>query len=696
MADKKVQIKNTGGDSLFPRATLDNIGANMTSNTTMIASGGKILNNYLPSATSAAAGTVQLATDAETSSGIATGKAVTPAGMKNAMMWTEIQDMGTSDIGVNPGEVYRGTCLEGSRTISANVTSESMYGADAHVEMYLDEGASVKTTGDLLLMDPLTDGAGNNCVVKFRGGKAYMYKESTDVGYVVNPSVTGSATSGSLAYGVVNGKRWIVLPNTVTSQSITVGSTRYPESVPNHINIIGKSLGDATYKPRLSLYCNLESGSITLRDTYLTSGVFSLASSNSVPKSVEFAGNCDITSAFTFTHGGIARVLPGGSLKGFTAATEINFSNTYGNSNSFCCSNGSLQDIKFTNLDKVSGKSYFNGPVVRAYGGGSASLKNVKLVSCNAQLAAAYSSGTAIIKDCLVASSTVLGSGGIVTCGCSGAGGQATVEMSNCVISGTTATSGALLKAVVEQGQFVTTFGDGLKMVDCTITSNTMPYENNYVVYASRGGAMSGKKPYLNMSNCQITGNTCYHGGALTIIGGAHETIRECNIVDNVASSGGAIFASGGYSYPTNFVSCTISGNTATVGGLAYLQDAKVGFTDCRLGGTVFLDGPNGPGITLAGSNVLDIECQYASSTTKYGNFRISAGAIIDLSQCENHTSNILYSQWPDGIKVGRINPLIDSHWIQEGSATVIPYGGGSAVTISGAFSKLNRNGTTA
>ena len=46
MADKKVQIKNTGGDSLFPRATLDNIGANMTSNTTMIASGGKILNNY--------------------------------------------------------------------------------------------------------------------------------------------------------------------------------------------------------------------------------------------------------------------------------------------------------------------------------------------------------------------------------------------------------------------------------------------------------------------------------------------------------------------------------------------------------------------------------------------------------------------------------------------------------------------------
>ena len=133
------------------------------------------------------------------------------------------------------------------------------------------------------------------------------------------------------------------------------------------------------------------------------------------PKSVEFAGNCDITSAFTFTHGGIARVLPGGTLKGITAGTEINFSNTYGNSNSFCCSNGSLQDIKFTNLDKVSGKSYFNGPVVRAYGGGSASMKNVKnvkLVSCNAQLAAAYSSGTAVISDCLVASSTVLGSGG--------------------------------------------------------------------------------------------------------------------------------------------------------------------------------------------------------------------------------------------------------------------------------------------
>ena len=98
MADKKVQIRNTGGDSLFPRATLDNIGANTTSNTTMIASGGKILNTYLPSATSAEAGTVQLATDAETSSGTVTGKAVTPAGMKNAMMWTAIQDKGTSAI----------------------------------------------------------------------------------------------------------------------------------------------------------------------------------------------------------------------------------------------------------------------------------------------------------------------------------------------------------------------------------------------------------------------------------------------------------------------------------------------------------------------------------------------------------------------------------------------------------------------
>ena len=696
MADKKVQIKNTGGDSLFPRATLDNIGANMTSNTTMIASGGKILNNYLPSATSAAAGTVQLATNAETSSGIATGKAVTPAGMKNAMMWTEIQDMGTSDIGVNPGEVYRGTCLEGSRTISANVTSESMYGADAHVEMYLDEGASVKTTGDLLLMDPLTDGAGNNCVVKFRGGKAYMYKESTDVGYVVNPSVTGSATSGSLAYGVVNGKRWIVLPNTVTSQSISVGSTRNPEVVPNHINIIGKSLGDATYKPRLYLNCNLESGSITLRDVYLASGAFSLANSNSVPKSVEFAGNCDITSAFTFTHGGIARVLPGGTLKGITAGTEINFSNTYGNSNSFCCSNGSLQDIKFTNLDKVSGKSYFNGPVVRAYGGGSASMKNVKLVSCNAQLAAAYSSGTAVISDCLVASSTVLGSGGIVTCGGDGVAGYATVEVSNCVISGNTATSGAVRKAVVEQGQFLNTFGDGLKMVSCTIANNVMPNENNYVVYTSCYGLIGTRKPFITMSGCSITGNTAYNGGALNMCNDSGGDFRECVILGNTASSGGAIFASGGYSYPTNFVSCTISGNTAAVGDLAYLEDSKVSFTDCRLGGTVVIDGGNAPGITLGGSNVLDIECQYASSSTNYGRCYISAGAILDLTQCENHTSNILYTQWPNGIIVGRTNPTITSHWIQEGSATVIPYGGGSAVTISGAFSKLNRDGTTA
>jgi len=695
MADKKVQIKNTGGENLFPRATLDNIGANMTSNTTMIASGGKILNNYLPSATSAAAGTVQLATDAETSSGTMTGKAVTPAGMKNAMTWTEIQDMGTSDIGVNPGEVYRGTCLEGSRTISANVTSESMYGADAYIEMYLDEGASVKTTGDLLLMDRLEDRAGNNCVVKFRGGKAYMYKESTDVGYVVNTDLTGSASSGTLGYGIANGKRWIILPNTVTSKTLSVGTTRYPENVPNHINIIGKSLGDATYRPKLSLNCNLESGGITFRDVYISSGAFSLASSNSVPKAVEFAGDCTV-HALTFTHGGIATVLPGGSLTGLTVGTELNFSNTYGNSNSFCCSNGSLKDLKFTNLDKVTGKSYFNGPVARTYGGGSTCLQNVKLVSCNAQLAMIHSSGIATINNCLVASATILGSGGIVTCGGDGVAGYATVDVSNCVISGNTATSGGVLKAIVEQGHFTDAFGDGLKMVSCTIANNVMPYENNYVVYTSCYSLIGTRRPFITMSGCSITGNTAYCGGALNMHNDNSGVFRECVMLGNTASSGGAIYASGGYGYPTNFVSCTISGNTAAVGDLAYLDDTKVGFTDCRLGGTIVIDGGNAPGITLGGSNVLDIECQYASSSTNYGRCYISAGAILDLTQCENHTSNILYTQWPNGIIVGRTNPTIASHWIQEGTATVLPYGGGAAVTISGAFSKLNRDGTTA
>ena len=690
MADKKVQIKNTGGDSLFPRATLDNIGANMTSNTTMIASGGKILNNYLPSATSAAAGTVQLATEAETSSGAVTGKAVTPAGMKKAMTWTEIQDKGTSDIEVKPGEVYRGTCLEGSRTISANVTSESMYGADAHVEMYLDEGASVNTTGDLLLMDPLTDGAGNNCVVKFRGGKAYMYKESTDVGYVVNNSASDSATSGTLAYGVKNGERWIVLP-TLTSSGFTAGQNRYPISVSNHINIVGKQTGDADYIPSVNLRCNLESGGITLRDVQLSLGQFELNDSNSVPKTVEFAGDCVITSSsLTFKHGGIARVLPGGSLTGSWAAAELNFSNTYGNSNSFCCSNGNLGKLKITNLDKVSGKTYFNGPVLKAYNGGSATMQKVDLLNCNAQLAEVYSFGKAEIKGCNVTSAAILGSGGVVTCKGSG------VVMSDCVISGTTATSGAVLKAVIEHGQFVDILADGITMSNCTIKDNCMPYENNYIIYTSSYGLLGTRKPYITMSGCSVTGNTGYCGGALCMLNDSGGNIRECVMIGNSASSGGAIFASGGYSYPTNFVSCTISGNTATVGDLAYLQDAKVGFTDCRLGGTVFIDGPNGPGLTLGGSNVLDIECQYASSTTKYGNFRISAGAIIDLSQCENHTSNILYSQWPGGIVVGRTNPTIASHWIQEGSATVIPYGGGAAVTISGAFSTLNRDGTTA
>ena len=680
--NKKVQIKNTGGDSLFPRATLDNIAANTASNTTMIASGGKILNAYLPSATSGAAGTVQLATNVEASSGSATGKAVTPAGMKNAMTWTTIQDSGTSTIVVQPGGVYRGTCLSGSRTISAAAPSASMYGADAHVEMFLDEGTSVKTTGALTLMTPLTAGAGNNCVVKFRDGKAFLYQESIDAGYVVTNGASTSTTSGTLAYGLANGSKWIVVPS-ISAANIVAGASNSILPVTAHVNILGK-ITSGTNRQGLTLYCNLASGGISLRDVDFAAG--SCTTDGTISSThIAIYGHCGVSSIRPFANGGVMVVAPGATVEGRAGSTGgLNFSCFAGNPSVLSCTNATLKELKITNLNNATSNTD-HGPIMHASSGGYACMDTVTLSAARACLGTAYSRGELYLSNCEVQSVGMMGDGVIV-----GFAPQGMVTMSGCTISGVRASSGTYVsntRAIVSGG--ISGFG-GLTMHGCTIQSNVLPYSNCKIIYASKHFADSSGT--FNMSNCFITGNTAYNGGAMMLWPAAGDVL-DCNITGNVASSGGALFCSG---YDTNkhgtvFNRCVISGNTATVGDLAYMDGAYVTFKDCTLGGTIYAAGSSAGNITIMGSNKLDTEVQAAANNSQ--TILLTAGATLDLTQCEHHTSNVLYSPLTNGIKVGYSS---GGGWKQEGTVTVIPYGGGANVTISGAFQKLNRDGTKA
>ena len=110
-----------------------------------------------------------------------------------------------------------------------------------------------------------------------------------------------------------------------------------------------------------------------------------------------------------------------------------------------------------------------------------------------------------------------------------------------------------------------------------------------------------------------------------------------------------------------------------------------------QLGGTIYNAGSGYGSITIIGSNKLDTEVQAEATNSQC--ILISAGATLDLTQCEHHTSNVLYSPLSNGIRVGYWKR---GTWTQEGTATVIPYGGGANVSISGTFQKLNRDGTTA
>ena len=164
-------------------------------------------------ANGAVSATQTFATNAEASAGSISSKGVTPAAMKYARTWTSITDKGTSaTVTISPGGVYKVTPASGL-TLSTTAVSANMYGADARLALYMPNGGYMTAVAPLVLVDPVTPGAGNYYVAKYRDGNAYLYKEGIEGGYLVNNYSNHNANS--LYYAINTQKSpWIYVQGT--------------------------------------------------------------------------------------------------------------------------------------------------------------------------------------------------------------------------------------------------------------------------------------------------------------------------------------------------------------------------------------------------------------------------------------------------------------------------------------------------
>lgn len=688
MSNRKVQIKTFEDDNLFPRTTLDNIAVSKDSSTTLIASGGKVINTYLPSASSSGAGTVQLATNSEASGGIVTTKAVTPAGMKNAMTWTAIQDKGTSNtVTLAPGGVFK-VAPTGNLTLSAGtITSTGAYGADARLEVYLGTHA-VSAVAPLILADPLTPNAGNNCVVKYRGGYAYLYKESADAGYPVTVSSGASTVSGTLAYGIANSNAWIVIPEGMSELGHVVDGGTMTLKKPT--NIIGT--GSDT---RISGTFDTTSGILNLTNVNLY-GVTQTGANN-----VNLGGTC-------YLDGGLNLVTSKAGGSGGVAVTIANGARIIGlkgeghskpwiDLSSHWMSVGSNTTLE--NVDILHGFSVKDNDDKPMFSG------TVNLTSVTVETSTVQGGGILMLEegqaanltDCVFAAAHLDEYQGKLF----DIQDATEINMNNCAavnISGSQDSNYGVMN--------LTGIGN---FNSCTFSANaiTAPAGNNVF-----GGVVwIPSASQHEFKNCEFTFNTGSHGGVFCtgqkdsssqLLGGSGGSARfvDCTFTHNVATSGGVFYAAGNPGSPDpaiQFSRCVFSGNTATLGDVACLNNASVEFENCRINGAiVVVPGPGvnhvatdfkGTQILFAGSNRFEgmISQNPGASATIY----VSSGAVLDFT---NVTTATVMSANKIIVGYGKPGDYDQDQWTMGGSATIIT--SNSNTTITGSGTKLTSSGT--
>ena len=132
---------------------------------------------------------------------------------------------------------------------------------------------------------------------------------------------------------------------------------------------------------------------------------------------------------------------------------------------------------------------------------------------------------------------------------------------------------------------------DGFTITGGNANVNTIPNFHGGGWYNDGSGTGNASNPQLR--NCTLSGNTAGLGGAMYNNGhdgSSNPTLTNCTLSDNRANVGGAIYSTGGSgTLNATYTNCLFEANTAIVqGGVIYYDDGNTGnpnFINCTLTG---------------------------------------------------------------------------------------------------------------
>jgi len=134
--------------------------------------------------------------------------------------WTPIIDMGSSPaVTIESNHSYK-LLATGTHQLSVGTCPSGYTGQDALITIIVGAAGTVQTVAPLKTSATFTSASINDCVVKFRDGKAFLLVENTEEAYVV--SVTSGTEEGSLPYGLANNASVIMFAPATSGQSIAL------------------------------------------------------------------------------------------------------------------------------------------------------------------------------------------------------------------------------------------------------------------------------------------------------------------------------------------------------------------------------------------------------------------------------------------------------------------------------------------
>lgn len=482
--------------------------------------------------------------------------------------WMQIHDLGTqTSVSLEAGRAYKLTANDGNtHTIAVNAIPENSYGKETHITILVGSTSNVVLKKPLSLMDPLIANAANNCVIKYRDGKAYLYVDDRDYGYVVTIA-SGGNVDGTMYYGLRTATdNYILISPALDGTPVNLES-----ATGRAVSVVGNGVNKTILTGNVAPTATTDIHNATFRNVTVTGGQLVLNSDTKV----ESGSTVGVSGGSVAIKG--STIEPGATVRGVTNITNAIVDGTIVQGGMIYMTNGSIT------------------------GSG--------VIDQNAQNIANVTNNTeTIISGCTFANGK--GAGTLL----SSAG--ATIRATDVLVTNATASNSDTGFFARGGGKIYITNsvvtkckcqGDGSAL--CTYLSNAYIYivastiSLNYVT--GTGTIHAAKDTIIDLYDCLITGNTATaYGAALAQnYANGHINATNCLIVSNVAptGNGAGLWVSNNTGNTTSLTGCTFGAG----------QDLRVAASSAILylnGYNKFDAGINSSGsVSVASSAIVDI-----------------------------------------------------------------------------------------